>query len=354
MHRISRYIGRTVGWAILVVLLLIVGLDAVAAIIDQTGDMRADYGFAQSLVYVLLTLPGRIYEYIPLAALVGSLVAMGSLASSSELIVCRVAGVSLSRLIWFACKPVIWLILASLLITEYVSPLTDQWAQSYKDLARWGKERSIAADGGLWHREGDSFMHFNAVQPGGVLYGVTVFEFDDRAELSRATFAARASYQRERWLLESVRSTEFGAGSIGSDYSNTRSWDTQLTPELLGYISLAAEDLSVSGLNRYAAYLEAQALDSGEYRLAFWQKVFQPLAVVSLVLIAMSFVFGPLRESTAGYRLFIGVIVGIAFQFVQNLLGPSSLIYGFSPVLAVLLPIVACLLLGAMLLSRVR
>ena len=74
MHRLSRYIGRTVGWAILVVLLLVVGLDAIAATIDQTGDMRADYGFAESLVYVLLTLPGRIYEYIPLAALVGSLV----------------------------------------------------------------------------------------------------------------------------------------------------------------------------------------------------------------------------------------------------------------------------------------
>ncbi len=354
MHRLSRYIGRTVGWAMLVVLLLIVGLDAIAATIDQAGDMRADYGFAESLVYVLLTLPGRIYEYIPLAALVGSLVAMGSLSSSSELIVCRVAGVSLWRLIWFACKPVIWLIIASLLITEYISPLTDQWAQSYKDLARWGQERSIAADGGLWHREGDRFMHFNAVQPGGVLYGVTVFEFDENAGLNSATFAARASYQRDSWLMESVRTTDFTGESIASDSSNTRAWETQLTPALLGYISLAAEDLSVTGLHLYANYLEAQALDSGEYRLAFWQKVFQPLAVVSLVLIAMSFVFGPLRESTTGYRLFVGVIVGIAFQFMQNLLGPSSLIYGFSPIIAVLFPVVACLGLGGVLLSRVR
>ena len=55
-----------------------------------------------------------------------------------------------------------------------------------------------------------------------------------------------------------------------------------------------------------------------------------------------------------GYRIFVGVIVGIAFQFSQNLLGPSSIIYGFQPLLAVAAPILVCMLIGGILLVRAR
>ena len=79
----------------------------------------------------------------------------------------------------------------------------------------------------------------------------------------------------------------------------------------------------------------------------------QPLAIVSLVLIAVSFIFGPLRGATMGYRVFIGVTVGIVFQMAQNLLAPISLVYGFSPLIAVGLPIFCCFILGVLSLRRV-
>ena len=354
MNRLSSYIGNSVLAAILIVLLLVVGLDIVTAIIDQLGDLRGAYTFSQSLIYIGLTIPGRIHEYIPLAALVGCLLAMGMLASSSEITVMRASGVSLSRLVWMASKPVLWLIILSALISEYVSPYTDQWAKSHKDYLVWGSDRSLVSGGGLWHREGDTFMHFNVVQPGGVLYGVTTFEFNPKGELQTATFANRASYQPDGWLMEGASRSEFNVTSMSSSEFTTLDWGTRLTPKLLGYLSLTAEELSPSGLYDYATYLDKQELDSGAYRLAFWQKCLHPFAVLSLVLIALSFVFGPLRSSTMGYRVFVGVVVGIAFQFAQNLLGPSSLIYGFQPLYAVLLPIVVCALTGSILLYRAR
>ena len=354
MNKLSAYIGINVIGAILLVLLLIVGLDVVSAIIDQLDDVRGNYTFWQSLIYVGLTIPGRINEYIPLSALVGCLVAMGMLSSSSEITVIRASGVSLSRLVWMAVKPTLWLILLSMFISEYVSPFTDQWAKSHKDFSISGMDRSLVAGGGLWHREGDTFMHFNVVQPGGVLYGVTIFEFDAQGDLLSSSFARRASYQSDGWLMERVRKSVFYSDTVSSSKFRTLKWDTQLSPKLLGYLSLAAEDLSPSGLYDYANYLDDQELDSGAYRLAFWQKCLHPLMIISLVLVALSFVFGPLRSSTMGYRVFIGVVVGIAFQFTQNLLGPSSLIYGFSPFYAVLLPILVCAGVGSTLLYRTR
>jgi lipopolysaccharide export system permease protein len=117
---------------------------------------------------------------------------------------------------------------------------------------------------------------------------------------------------------------------------------------------LNPDQLSIKGLSDHIKYLKLQGLDSKKYELAFWEKCFHPFIIISLVLIAVSFVFGPLRSTTMGYRIFIGVVVGIIFQFTQKLLGPSSLIYGFSPLYAVLFPIVIFLFIGLFVLSKIR
>jgi lipopolysaccharide export system permease protein len=114
------------------------------------------------------------------------------------------------------------------------------------------------------------------------------------------------------------------------------------------------EDLSVSGLWSFGNYLKDQGLSAGEYLLAFWNKVLQPLGTASLVLIAISFVFGPLREVTMGFRVFVGVMIGIIFRTSQDMLGPASLVFGFQPIIAVLVPILICAAIGMLLIRRGR
>ncbi len=113
-------------------------------------------------------------------------------------------------------------------------------------------------------------------------------------------------------------------------------------------------DLSIAGNDQYANYLQAQGLNSSPYRLAFWKKILQPLSTLALVLLAISFIFGPLREVTMGYRIFIGVLVGIVFRTAQDILAPASLVYGFQPIYASLIPIVICAVLGLWFLRRAR
>ena len=118
-----------------------------------------------------------------------------------------------------------------------------------------------------------------------------------------------------------------------------RRWDTDLSPNLLNLISIPKESLSIGGLKSYAKYLQDQGQDAQPYWLEFWNKALQPLSVLSLVLVAISFIFGPLRQVTMGFRIFTGVIFGMAFWISQQMLGPSSLVYEFQPVIAVLVPI---------------
>ena len=351
--RLSGYIGVNVMSAIAVALVAIVGLDVVAGIIDQMGDIKRNYQFVDVLIYTATKLPSTIYEYTPLASLIGCLVGLGMLATNSEVIVMRAAGVSLFRIVLLVFKPVVVFILLAALIGEYFSPYLDQLADSKREYLRKG-ESALDSTSGFWAKEGDEFIHFNAVFPGGVLFGVTRYRLNEQRELEEASFSSRATFNNTEgfWVEENVSSTLFVEQQTYTRKWVTRNWKTELTPEVLTLKILPAEALSASSLNDHIDYLEQRKADSAKYRLAFWSKVLQPLAIFGLVLVGIAFVFGPLRQATVGFRVFVGVLFGISFKLLSDILGPLSIVFEMPPVLAVFAPIVICFAIGLFLLKR--
>lgn len=331
MVKLDRYIGVTVFVAILAVLGVILGLALLFAFIDELNDISASYGIGDALRFIFLTAPRRAYDMLPMAALIGCLVGLGTLASNSELTIMRAAGVSLSRIVWAVMKPMLVLMLAGILGGD---------SQSSKR--------------GLWHRQGREYIHINAVQPNGVLYGVTRYRFDEQRGLESASFAKRARFETDHWQLEEVTTTLLHPREKRSEVVKlpTERWDAQLSPQLLNTVVMEPEALSISGLWQYIHYLADQGLNNNRYWLAFWTKVLQPLVTAALVLMAISFIFGPLRSVTLGQRIFTGVLVGFVFRIAQDLLGPSSLVFDFPPLLAVVIPASICALAGVWLLRR--
>ena len=350
MKKLDRHVGMTVLTAMLVVMIIVVFLDTLFGFMAQLDAIRANYQLPEVMRYMLLTTPKRIYEVIPVAALIGCLSGLGSLANHSELVVMRAAGVSLMRIGWSVMKPAIVLMLLGLVISEYVSPVTEQMAETGRKIARSADGQYT--DEGLWHREGDEYMYFNAVEPNGVLYGINIFKFDDDHKLKESIYADRALSQGNHWVLEGVEASQYYEDKVKTRIAGTEVWETGLTTTLLKVVVVKPDDLSISGLYTYIHYLQDQGLESGEYKLAMYKKVLQPVAIFALVLIGMSFVFGPLRAVSMGLRLFTGVITGVTFMIIQNLMGPASLVFGFSPVVAVLVPILICFGVGAVLLKR--
>ncbi|SEM32663.1 lipopolysaccharide export system permease protein [Pseudomonas sp. ok272] len=351
MVKLDRYIGSSVFMAILAVLGIILGLATLFAFIDEMGDASDTYTVLDVLSYVLLTAPRRMYDMLPMAALIGCLIGLGNLASNSELTIMRAAGVSIGRIVWAVMKPMLVLMLAGLLIGEYVAPATENIAQANRSLAQ-GSGDAQSAKHGLWHRQGDEFIHVNSVQPDGVLYGVTRYHFDKERHLLSASFSKRAEFDKDHWQLTDVSTTLFHDKSTEVVSTPSERWDVALSPELLNTVVMTPETLSISGLWGYTHYLAEQGLNNGRYWLAFWVKVLQPLVTAALVLMAISFIFGPLRSVTLGQRVFTGVLVGFTFRIAQDLLGPSSLVFGFSPLFAVLIPASICALAGFWLLRR--
>lgn len=349
--KLDRYIAKHVLGATVGVLLVLVGLDALSALIDEAGDINGNYQLTNVLQYVGLTLPRRLYEFVPFAALIGALIGLGRLASASELVVARAAGASMTTLAVTVLKPAIIFALAGFLISEFITPVTEQIAISERALAQ-RSDSNFVARGGTWNRDGDTYIHVAAVQRGGLIFGVTLLTYGENRALNSSLRADRGTFMGDHWLLENVRRNTIGVDRVETDEATLLRWDTEITPELLVLEVVDNESLPSAQLWSYARFLRAQGLNSADVELAFWRKVFQPLAAGGLVLVAISFIFGPLREGNMGARIFAGVIVGVVFRVSQDFFGPASLLYGIPAMIAAAVPIVLCWLTGAWLLWR--
>nr|GFB89735.1 hypothetical protein [Tanacetum cinerariifolium] len=232
MVKLDRYIGKSVFMAILAVLGIILGLASLFAFIDEMADISDTYTFWDAGSFVVMTAPRRLYDMLPMAALIGCLIGLGALASSSELTIMRAAGVSIGRIVWAVMKPMLVLMVAGLLIGEYVAPVTEAQAQAARSLAQ-GTGDAQSAKHGLWHRQGDEFIHINTVQPNGLLYGVTRYRFDDQRHMLTSSFAKQANFKTDYWLLKDVTTTVFHEGRTEVVTAPEERWNVALSPQLL-------------------------------------------------------------------------------------------------------------------------
>src|SRR5262249_38698508 len=96
---LDRYIVRTILGAVALVMAVVLVLGALFVFIDQQRDVgTGNYTEVGAFWYTLLNLPQLAYELLPIVALIGSLLGLGSLARGSELTVVRATGVSVARL----------------------------------------------------------------------------------------------------------------------------------------------------------------------------------------------------------------------------------------------------------------
>jgi len=357
MRRLDYYIAGTVASTIFLASLGLVGILGIFTLLEQVEDLKNNYQMIDALMYVLFSTPRLFYETSSVAAMIGCLAGLGMLANNSELLVMRASGVSVLSIAWSAIKPALILVFIGLYVGEYILPDLERAARVNKDQALTSEDKPSANEG-FWYREGDVYMHFNEVVQGGILKGITHYSFDENHRLLNSLYAKRAVYHDVRegeqyWLLEDVQMTHILEQQTSTQMLMSKRWNTALNPELLSTEILVQPDkMSIGELDAKINYMQAQGLDSGRFELGYWSKIFQPLATIALVFIAISFVFGPLREATMGMRVVTGLVVGLVFKFIQDLLGPASLVFGFPPLVAVLLPVLICFIASFLLFRR--
>ena len=353
MSRLDFYIARTVTAMILLSSLGLISLFIIFTFLDQMEDLREGYTLTEVVRYVSYSVPRIFYETLPFAALIGCLTGLGLLANQSELIIMRCAGISTWKIFWSATKPALVLIIFGVFIGETLLPDFERTARVFKENAM---THEITPQGGFWYRERDVYMHFNSVSHAGDLKHIHQYFVDERNNLYQTRWADSAKHINADggyWLMENIVVTHLDDPTKHIERLGSMIWRTELTPAILSTEILVEPDkMSITELWHKIDHMASLGLNTSKYELGLWSKLLQPLASLSLVFVAVAFIFGPLRETTMGMRVVTGLVIGILFKFVQDLLSPASLVFGFSPLIATLVPILFCVILGYKLIRR--
>ena len=365
MSTVARYLSREILSAVLFVLVGFLALFAFFDLINELEDVgRGGYKVQHALAFVALGLPSRIYELMPIAALIGAIFALSQFAAHSEFTAMRAAGLGRRRARAAVAMGGVWLALATALVGEVLTPQTEKLAQRVR-LAALGGAVAGQFRSGLWIRDAQKdsdgrvqrmrFVNIGELMPDTSLRRVRIFEFDRDFRLlaildaDAGRFAPPAS-----WRLENVRQTLLVPVSVADDAVALRAnrsvvplqdWVSELTPDLLGVLMLVPERMSAWSLAQYVRHLRDNQQSAERYEIALWKKVVYPIAAIVMMALALPFAYLQPRAGGVGYRVFAGIMLGVAFHFLNSLFShlgllntwPAWLAAGVPSVLAALL-----------------
>ncbi|MDH3514208.1 MAG: LPS export ABC transporter permease LptG [Gammaproteobacteria bacterium] len=349
---LDRLIARHVLHSTLLVLNVLVALAVFFVLIDTLKDYgKANFGMFELIKYVLLRQPQQVYELSPIGALIGTIMGLSTLALNSELTAMRAAGVSVARIVIATLKMGVLFAVVILLAGEYIVPVSENMAQT-------GRARALETplqkkSTGIWLRSGASFVNIGEVLPDFSLLRMNIYVFGQDNRLRSQTSARRARHEGGAWRLEGVtESLIVGGEAVHTRAAKDEEWHSALTPEVVSVFAIRPESLSLRQLHYYIGHLRQNNQDTRNFRLAFWQKSFMPLATIIMMLLATPFVFRQLRSGGMGHRVFIGIMLGLVFIIFHKSIGYFGALYAFPPMAAALLPILLFFALAMYLLRR--
>ena len=349
------YIGRTIIATSALCLITLVGLSSIIKYVEQLRQVgKGTYDLMGALYFVLLSMPRDIEMFFPMAALLGALIGLGMLAASSELVVMQAAGYSKLDIGVSVLKTAIPLMLMVMVLGQWGAPQAQKMARDLRAFQKSGGN-IVAMQSGVWAKDNHDFIYLAKVDDKHKLYGITVWQFSEDNQLDNILFARKADYQSKEagWKMTDVTVTQMkDESAISEKKLDTLNWSTTLTPDKLAVVTVKPEELSLTGLYDYVTYLKDSELDASRYELAFWRKALQPISVAVMMLLALSFVFGPLRSVTMGARILSGVIAGFTFYISNEVFGPMTLVYNIHPIFGALGPSLIFLLITLGLLNR--
>ncbi|MBR0573892.1 LPS export ABC transporter permease LptG [Pasteurella atlantica] len=354
MNVLERYIGKTILSAIMLTLFMLVGLGAIIKFVEEFRQVgKGTYDGLHAAYYTLLMIPRDIETFFPMAALLGSLVGLGGLASRSELIVMQASGFSRFKVGVAVMKTAIPLVLITMVMGEWGVPQTEQFARNMRSVAQTGGTM-LATKSGFWAKDGNKFVYIQRVTSDKNLSNILIYEFEDR-HLKSVLKAKQAVYTKNSWQLKNIEKADITPTGIIRVKQKNEQWQTSITPNKLGVVALKAESLSLSELKEYVTFLKQTGQDSKRFEITFWRKAFEPLSMAVMMLLAMSFIFGPLRSSTTGAKVVIGIIAGFIFYVTNIVFGNLSLVVSWLPiVVGALVPSILSLTVVWWLLTKKR
>ena len=370
MKVLTRYVAKEVLIATLFVLVALVALIAFFDLVSQARNIGNRYSISMALFLTMLKLPSRLYEVMPIAALLGAVYTMSRLASNSEFTIMRVAGLSPFRLAGMMTVPALILIAMTYCLGEWLTPAADMMRNDMDNILFNRKLSARGYSSGVWVKDnvkeqqnaGQATVRFvnvhNLIAGEHSRTGAwRVFEFDKDGSLIRVLHAPEANYISGRgWHLkdakvETLPKITHDETPMVEKSSARKDVDmmlpSEMRPEILGVLTIKPERMGISDLWQYIAHLKETRQTSDRYQVALWSKVFYPLAIFVMLAVAMPFAYLNTRSGGVSIKIFAGLMIGISFYALNNIFSFLGVLNTWHPMVVAVVPTSVMLICAA-------
>jgi len=339
MKILNRYLAVSLlkGYLpVLAILLAVFSLIVFVEELDEVGKGR--YTFLSATEFLLLTLPSRFIFLAPFVALLGSIMALGGLANGRELTAMQAGGISPYQIAWSVIKVGTWFILVVGFMEEVVTPPLDQEAYLNRSMAL-SDSGTYKGKQGFWFREGRRFVRIHEIRYGEVPQGIDIFEFNEAGQMTTYMHAQEADIVNpQKWTLKHIKKQSIQGFSVSQELLASLEWDSPLKQKEVRLLTRPPSSLAPSELHEYIEVLKRKKQNSLRYELSFWDKLLMPLNTGLMILVAIPFVFSPLRMAAAGKRVFIGSLAGLGYYLMTEIFKYVGLLFGAAPFLTTAAP----------------
>jgi lipopolysaccharide export system permease protein len=338
MKIVSRYLAQEILSSVTLIMVALLAMFSFFDLIQELGDIgRGSYGLGQVLIFVLLSVPGHVYEVVPVSVLVGSMYTLGQFARHSELVVLRVSGVSITSIAMALLRVGLIFTIFTFVVGELVTPYSEKTAQRMRIKAT---DSVVAQDfrSGLWVKDGNSFVNVEEVLPDAELLNIHIYEFDPEFRLRRINNAKSGKFENKGWNLQDVTQTSFDQDKVRTRFFPEANWQSLIRPELLNVLLVVPEKMAAWNLYFYISHLSANKQKTSRYEIALWSKMVYPVASLVMIVLALPFGFLQQRSSGVSAKIFAGIMLGILYQILNRLFLHLGLLNDWQPLFSAVAP----------------
>ena len=343
---VDRNIALQVALSLTTVVLVIGVVDFVFLVLSELSDISNSYKLIDVLIYCVSKVPYSLYDLMPYLCLIGVMVGLGNLSDQGELVASKILGKSNLSILLSSIRPIFVFLLLGLAASEFWLPGLSQKAEESRLL----KQEVINSDQGYWLASSEGFSYFKSTPSKNLIEEVTIYSMNSEFQVLEIRKAKKATLLSGDWKLNQVEIENISEGFIMEE--KEMSWKAGPKESDFNLI-LSPKYFPLSLLK------QQMSNDVSEYRrnllaLEFWRKLSQPFVALSLILLAASFIFGPMRDQKSGQRIIIGIVLAFGVNIIKSLFESISMVSNMTPFVAVIIPIVLILLIGLFLIKRTK
>ena len=352
----DRYIAKTLLTYTIIVLVVWISIYSFFNFLAELNSVgEAEYKILSAFTYIVLQLPEVAYRQASPIILLGCILGMGHLATTGQLLIFRVSGASILKITLMTLKNTLIFVLFLIFIGEFLAPTSSGFAESSRSNALGNSGTSISHEG-FWIRDGDNFINVKKNIDGTFFSGITVIEVNSLNKIERVIKAENALFDGNSLDMSgsqifSIDGSSFIDGISLKDrnsYNKTVSFDQ----DLIDSLEKEPEDLSTWTLIKEIEFLSDNKLRSGVFEVELYKRLIQPFTLISMILLAMLFIFGSTRDVTLGRKIFFGVALGLSFEMLSRIASAMALSFDFSPLLSSILPTFVVMFIAIILLIQ--